>query len=182
MEENAEKINKTFRRFLKQTPTRVGGISVKFYKDRFVRGGWIDTSFQKWRPRKKRDRNERRRGNRALLVQSGRLKRSIRVLAKNEKSVRVGTDVEYAKAHNEGDTSTSNETVRTHTRRAHSRRNRSGRRGDVKGSTVKSHNRKTKRNLPKRQFMGRSKFLNRRIEKTLKHQLKKELKKDGIID
>lgn len=49
-----------------------------------------------WAPRKDRD------GSRALLVKTGRGRRSIRVIRKDSKQVSIGTDSDYMIAHNDG--------------------------------------------------------------------------------
>lgn len=54
----------------------------------------------KWKPRKNPDSKKNR--GRALLVKTGRLRRSIRPLNMSEFSVEVGSNVEYAKYQNEG--------------------------------------------------------------------------------
>lgn len=182
-DKDVEKLRRTIAAFIKKTPTKVGNTSVKFYKDRFVRGGWIgDGGLEKWKPRKRRDRNERRRGNRALLVKSGRLKRSIRVIKKTRDSVTVGTDVEYARMHNEGFEGRVSQSVSSHKRKSHMRRNgRSRRRSRVKEAKIKESKRTIKQKIPRRKFIGNSKFLNKRIEKKLEHDLKKELKRNGLI-
>ena len=181
--DSTEKLKQVVTRFIARSPTKVGNLATRFYKDRFVRGGWIgDGGFEKWKPRKKRDRNEKRRGRRATLVNSGRLKKSIRVIKKSKDSVTIGTDVEYAERHNEGFEGQVSQNVRTHRRRSHKRRSgKSRKKTTVKETTVKSFSRTVKQKTAKRQFMGNSRFLNRRIEKTLEHELKKELKREGII-
>jgi phage gpG-like protein len=57
---------------------------------------------QKWKPRKDGSSAGERTRRRNLLVQSGKLRRSIRVVKVSKNSVTVGSDVPYAKIHNEG--------------------------------------------------------------------------------
>lgn len=91
------------RTLFRTLPRVAGNIAVNFFKDRFKQGGWIDTAFQRWEPRKRQDRQEKKKdSSRALMVQSGRLRRSIKVQEVSARSVTVGTDVIYAKIHNEG--------------------------------------------------------------------------------
>ena len=57
----------------------------------------MDSALQSWRPRKKADTG------RAILVKSGRLKRGIRAIPlSNLQEIKIGNDVPYAQAHNEG--------------------------------------------------------------------------------
>lgn len=85
--------NNLHRRLLDEASIR----ALRFSKERFRQKNWIDTTPQKWKPRQRRDRG-------SLMIRSGRLKRSIRVLNKTATSVTIGTDVPYARIHNEGGT------------------------------------------------------------------------------
>lgn len=73
-------------------------------KNHFVRSfrnqGFTDQSLQRWQARKRVDRGVR--GNRAILVKSGDLRRSIRIVSKTLTSVTIGSDLPYAKVHNDG--------------------------------------------------------------------------------
>lgn len=76
--------------------------------------------------------------NRAILVQTGRLRRSINSRRTGQFQVTISTDVPYAKVHNEG-----------------------GRSGRGRGFQ-----------MPKRQFIGDSKVLNRQIEAKINQKIK----------
>ena len=151
-----QKINKPS--FMRRLVTRSGVIAVNFSKERFVKKDWLDgNSRQSWEKRKKADRG-------SLMVRSGRLKRSIRKISEGDYFVYVGTDVPYAKIHNEGGEINKTVTVRTHDRT---------RKGRVE--TVKSHRRKMKLTMPKRQFLGDSKALAKRIERFANVELTNEI-------
>lgn len=141
-----------------------GTIAVNFSKERFVKKDWKNQVSEKWTPRKRHDRG-------SLLVKSGRLKRSIRKMSSGLNYVIIGSDVPYAKVHNEGGRTTKTIYVSSHTRtrKAGSRKRNAG--GKTKTVKVKSHPRKMRLNLPKRQFMGKS----RALELRLQHHLKKSL-------
>ncbi len=67
------------------------------FKDNFRQGGFLNDYLEKWEPRKEAD------PGRAILVKSGRLKRSIVAEpGSNFKRITVSSDVPYAKRHNEG--------------------------------------------------------------------------------
>ena len=178
-------VNKAVTDSYKHAPRLIGGLSVRFFKDRFVRQGWQDEGFEKWPKRKREDRRTKKAGNRAVLVKTGRLKRSIKVLSRSATRLVVGTTVPYAYAHNEGFNGTVN--VKSHNRgvefetKKTSYKTRTGKertrkeRIVTKTTKVKAHQRKV--NLPKRRFIGNSKLLNRRIEKNIEYELKNELKK-----
>lgn len=140
-------------------PRKMGDTAVLFTKQRFREQGWAGSGFTPWRPRKA---GAKRNKGRALLVDSGRLIRSIRVRYTTKDSVPYGTDVPYAKANNEG--------LRAGvTIKAHSRKSKSG-----KSAEVKSHTRNMR--MPKRQFMGDSPYLQRQIKRVISAEISKALK------
>jgi phage gpG-like protein len=170
------RVQQALNRVYKRTPTLVGGTAVGFYKDRFRFQAWQDQTREAWPERKRKDKNRKRRN---LLVKTGRLRRSIRVVSKGRNHVFVGTDVPYAQAHNEGFKGKVNQNVSGHKVKEHKRRShtRDGRR--VKAQVVQSHRkgsftRTIDQNIQKRQFMGESTFLNRRMERVLEHEIMKE--------
>jgi phage gpG-like protein len=157
------------RRLGRDFPKAAGVTAVNFFKDRFARQGWQDGAFEPWAPRKRQDK---RAGRRQLLVQSGRLKRGIRIQEANWGRVVVANDVPYARAHNEGVNATMSQAVRAHSVRSFPRR-RAGRTETVREHTRQGHTRTIRMVLPKRQFMGNANLLNRRLEWQLKTALKK---------
>lgn len=96
--EQAQHLQREFRTL----PTRVGREIVSFARERFRHENYLDRTAQKWKPRAQADTQAKRRGRRNLLVQSGRLRRSIRVLRRTSDSVSVGSEVPYAAIHNYG--------------------------------------------------------------------------------
>ena len=151
-----QKVNKPS--FMRRLVNRSGVIAVNFSKERFVKKDWLNgTSRQNWDKRKKADRG-------SLMVRSGRLKRSIRKLSEGDYFVYVGTDVPYAQIHNEGGDINKTVTVRTHSR------TRKGR-----TETVKSHRRKMNIKMPKRQFLGDSNALAKRLERFANVEINNEI-------
>lgn len=163
------------RRLMRDFPKVAGNTAVNFFKDRFQRQGWQDGAFEAWPARKSSPpRGGSRRGaggRRQLLVQSGRLKRGIRIQEANWGRVVVANDVPYARAHNEGVNQTVSQNVRAHQVRSFSRR-RSGRQETVAAHTRQGHTRTVRMVLPRRQFMGNSNLLDRRIQMQLDTALK----------
>lgn len=135
----------------------VGATAVNFSKERFVRKNWVDRSPETW---KKTNKNKG-----STLVASGQLKRSIRLISINGNRIVIGTDIPYAKIHNEGGTITKIAQIKSHYRIS------------MKGkrSMVKSHSRKMNTKIEKRQFIGVSAILERRIEKILDKTFKDAL-------
>ena len=127
----------------------------------FTRQGWPGQTFQLWKQRKP---NALRNKGRAILVDTGRLKRSIRQISTAPLQATFGTDVPYASAHNNGFKGLVN--VRAHRRATI---------GTIKVSTGKSdqpfQKKKTitgygqvkayqrQMNLPRRRFIGYSPVL-----------------------
>ena len=155
---NLFQVQKDFAAFQRRYPTFVGTIAVDFFKGSFRRQGFVDDGLERWKPRAKTPTDRRSRKKGKTLVRTGRLRRSIRITRKGSNYVVVGTDVPYARTHNEGGQVKASVTVGRHRRKAHSR---NGVR--VPETTVRTHKRNVNFNMPKRQFMGNSKFLNRRI-------------------
>jgi len=135
--------------------------AVNFSNERFKAQNWVDNSTQPWPKRKPTRGESRSRSNRAILVDTARLKRSIRVVEIRKDSATIGTDVPYALAHNDGFRGTVTQKVRSHTRR---------------GRTVKAHSRTMQMNLPRRRFIGVSSVLEKRLERVITARLIKSFK------
>lgn len=161
-----------FRAFAKDLPNYVGTEAVRFFKGSFDRQGFIDTgSVEKWKPRNvKAKRNK----GRKVLVDKAVLKRSIRITEKTAHSVTVGTNVPYAQIHNEGGKVKTTAKVRAHNRRIKQAFGKKLK--TMKQIRVNAYMRKMNFTMPQRQFIGRSRFFERRIEMQSIHKLKNILK------
>lgn len=137
-------------------------VAVNFSKERFVQKNWVDRTRERWEPRKRKDRG-------SLMVKTARLKRSIRKIRIGRTYFIIGTDVPYAQAHNDGITINKTVTVKQHQRAVRAGRN-------PRNVIVKTHQRKMERTFKKRQFIGESAVLMRRIERTLENDIKEALK------
>lgn len=153
-----DRLSRVHENFIK----RAAVVAVNFSKERFVLKNWADTGREPWPARQRKDRG-------SLMVRTGRLKRSIRVIKTGNNYFVIGTDVPYAQAHNDGLTIEKTVTVREHQRTT--TRGRSARR-----VTVSTHARKMKRTFKKRQFIGESAILMRRIERQLEKDITEALK------
>ena len=96
---------------IKGLPKMMGKLTLLETSDNFRRQGYEDEQGQvhDWAPRKRekgRKRNDggrdRRFKERAILVKTGRLRRSPRIVSTTAQSVTIGTDVPYAQALQEG--------------------------------------------------------------------------------
>ena len=165
------KILESLTNCIRELPRMVGLEAVNFSKERFVQQNWFDAAPIPWEPRRRLRRGGKKRQNGAILVDSGRLKRSIRVISVTPTSVTIGTDVPYAQIHNDG--FNGSQSVRAHKEnvKAHRRKQKvKGKNGKwkTKTVTVKAHTRKIgahTRNMkmPRRRFLGESAELERQI-------------------
>lgn len=144
-------------RFYRQVPNRAATIAVAFSKDRFREQAWVDVRTERWQKRRERGRQARKNQGRAILVKSGRLKRSVRKIRVGSNVAVIGTDVPYAAIHNYGGKIT--------TRKARGQRVRSSDDKPAPNAT-----------MPRRQFLGESQVLARRIERDMASQVLKVLR------
>ncbi len=158
-----EFINKlnTIARVIDRAPGRIAVTAVNFSKQRFRQKNWVDRSRKPWPKRQRKDKG-------TLMVRSGRLKRSIRKIYVGKNYVIIGTDVPYAKAHNEGETIKKKVSIKEHQRQIKRGRN-------PRSIKVKSHNRNMNITFKPRRFLGESAVLGRRIEMMLYNDFKKIL-------
>ena len=150
-------------------PRIAGSKAVGFFKGNFRRRGFpMNGVLRKWPQREQPDY----RPGGALLVKSGRLRRSIKITLQTQQKVAVGTNVPYAQAHNEGADITGQVFVPAFRRKQHKRKV-NGKTQNVAASTVKGHNRKMNTHLPQRRFMGPSPDLMKSIEREYAKELDK---------
>jgi phage gpG-like protein len=76
-----------------------GVLAVNHFTKSFSDGGFTDESLERWKPRKRSERGK----SRAILVKSGRLRRSLRSRRLGNLAVKIMTDVPYARVHNNGE-------------------------------------------------------------------------------
>lgn len=175
--EFAQRAEKVISRF----PLLAANRGKNFFQDRFRDQAWYDQKYEPWAKRK--PTAERNQG-RAILTDSGQLKRGIRVKSAVWGDVTVGNDVKYAEAHNSGFKGMVqvSQHIRVATRKVGTKELKlkgrqkrvriGGRKQKIRGAShvVKSHSRQV--NLPKRQFIGNSHLLNLLIQRDFMNQLK----------
>lgn len=178
-----------FERVLMYAPGMLGNDALNFFLDRFKNQNWLGNSSEAWKRRKDPTKwgPVKNGKGRSLLVMRARLKRSLRILRAGNMEVVIGTDVPYAKAHNEGFRGILSQQVHAYQRRkkvnvlTKTGKTRMSKGRPVKrfGSgtvTVKAHTRKVKMNIPKRQFMGDSPYLTKQLSRRLEAELMKGLR------
>lgn len=155
-------------RFVKRLPDLIAREAVNFVKDRFRFGGWVDTSFKRWPPRKTNKGRPR-----ALLIQTGRLRNSVHASLITDRSITITASMPYASAHNEGFSGQVSQNVKAHRRKVKSRNTyeklkANGKTKRIRQSSgvtfVKAFTRVVNMNIPQRQFMGDSPFFMRRLD------------------
>lgn len=168
-EEYFKKIQGRLANTLRDLPAIIGEEAVGFYLNSFEQEAWSGNHQQPWKKRKdptkwgKPDETDR-----ALLVKTGKLKRSIRVTRILNDKVFVGAggpDVPYAKVHNTGFRGVVKQEVRPFTRRLK----------NGKSAKVKGFNRTIHQNIPRRQYIGTerdSPYLKARIRRACLVELK----------
>ena len=149
---------------------KIGADAVNFSKERFRSQNWVDNTTEQWAKRKQ-TKESKQRSKRGVLTDTGRLRRSIRVISANEDRVIIGTDVPYAQIHNDGGRFKATQRVRTHLRTEHFR---SG--VKVREHKVNAHTRVISINMPRRRFLGNSAVLARRIERVAAVEFNKLLR------
>jgi phage gpG-like protein len=153
-------------------PNEIAAIAVKFSKERFRDQAWLDNTRQPWKQRASNRPGKRR--SQTLLVDKGRLKRSIRKIYANPNRVVIGTDAPQAQALNDGFKGAVRQRVKSYTRtltkfgitsRKQLKRSTRIEFGRVKRgtTTVKAYNRTIHQNIPARPFIGQSDALDRQL-------------------
>lgn len=158
-------INRALKKVVEDVPRIAGIEGERFFKLSFTKQGWEDKVFLPWQARKgsnTRKLGEKKQG-RAILIQSGALRRSVRVVKRGRNFVVIGSSLPYAKIHNEGGTIAGTYSIRTH-----KRRNRKSEGTHL----VESHTRKVNTKMPRRRFMGNSAALNYQIFKVIRQRIK----------
>ncbi|RKR83203.1 virion morphogenesis family protein [Mucilaginibacter gracilis] len=168
-------------RAIDRFPNLIAAEAVAFSKERFRQQNWIDNSTEPWKKRKAESWGRKSRKGRGILVDTGRLFRSVRKIIARADLVVIGTDVPYAQMHNDGGRFKFNQHVKAYTRKQNSVEevSRPGARTAryVKQQTgvvqVRAFTRKMQINMPRRRFMGNSAYLNRRLERLMANEIVK---------
>lgn len=193
---NFKGLEKKARITLENAMVEIGNTAKVFFVDNFRKQGFDDKSVQKWKKRKLSERKGRGstksaaelgtvrsvKAGRAILVKTGDLRRSIIRNPANRAalSVKISTDLPYAKIHNQGGNVV--QYVKPHRRfvnqgdkigtGVYNVKSRREKQQAIKiKQDVKGFSRKLK--MPKRQFMGDSYNLNEKIKKVIIKRLDK---------
>lgn len=133
----------------------IEGEGLRFINKNFRDQGFNDNGLKKWDERKRNDHRE----GRAILVDKGFLRNSFS--ARRERlSVIFKSNAVYAQIHNEGGKITGTQSIRSFDRLRNGRTER-----------VKAHSRTVNTEIPQRQFMGKSAYLDGKIRDKIKRTL-----------
>jgi phage gpG-like protein len=161
-----------FNQFKRAVPIEIGNMAKNHFLGGFRQGtqrggGFTNDSLGGWTPRKRETRKSR---NKGLLMSTGHLRRSIGVLSRTWSAITIGTrGIPYAVIHNEGGTIAIG--ARTNIM-SFSKRGRltSGRKANYQ---QKVSIRASSGRMPKREYIGDSIVLNRKIKVLLIRRLNK---------
>lgn len=171
------------------TPRMAATEAVKFFRESFVREGFLDRSLSPW------GRRQSPLGGKRLLFGTGNLMRSIRPRSINASAAIVESDTLYSALHNEGGTITVTPQMKKYWWAQYyklSGKVKKTSRGRVSQSkTNRTTNRKaefckamalmktgSKIKIPKRQFMGHSETLMSNLDKWVATQINQFLNND----
>jgi hypothetical protein len=194
---NLKQAEQKARKALEAAIVDVGNTAKVFFVESFRKQGFDDQSVQKWKKRQVSERKGRGskksaaelgtvrsvKAGRAILVKTGDLRRSIKRNPANRAalSIKISTDLPYAKVHNDG------ETINVSGRKGSGTITRSIRgsagfkdgkftRGRAKKVTFQGKEYTTGAysiKMPKRQFMGDSYNLNKKVKAVIVKRLDK---------
>ena len=161
-------LERRFRNVILRLPAIAGNEVVNFALDNWKRQAWLGDTAEPWKPRKNPTKwgQTPKRNGRAILIDSGRLRRSVRVIRTTPDMAVVGTDVPYARAHNEGVRLGVIQTVTPFQRKM-----KTGKTVNVKG-----HIRRINQNIPRRQFLGNSQYLTNKLRRAAMAEFMKALR------
>lgn len=139
-------------RFQVAVPNIIAETATEYFQEAFNKQAWNNVS---WQALNKNYESKKTRGRGRILTASGILQRSIRptVVSASRIVISAGNSkTPYARAHNEGLKITGTRRIRNYTNK-----NFMGKGKPVK---IKAHTRRVNYQMPKRQFMGHSIYLN----------------------
>jgi phage gpG-like protein len=161
-----------------QIPQRAATVALNFTAERFRAQNWVDTRTEVW----KRNGRDKRPG-RSILVKTSRLKRSPRKIIVTMDYAIIGTNVPYAKVHNDGFKGIV--TIRQYRRHAYRsiRETYKTKSGKIRNRTnkvvsssiiVRSHRRNI--NIRKNRFMGVSAVQDAQLQRMMVSELTRAIK------
>lgn len=192
---NMKEVEQKWRKALENAMVEVGNTAKNHFVLNFRKQGFDDKVVEKWKKREKAERKGRGskksaaelgtvrsvKAGRAILVKTGDLRRSIIRNPANRAalSVKISTDLDYAKIHNEG--GVINKSEQTGRILSFNKRGRFAKQKTEKQRAKTSYQQKVtigahQIKIPKRQFIGDSYNLNEKVKQLLNKRLDKVFK------
>lgn len=164
-----------YKDFKKRLPRFIGTLAVNFFKENFTRQGFADDPFLRWKTRKVYLKEK---STRAILIKTGALRRSIRIIQASTAAVSVGSMLPYAQIHNEGGAIIQKPTFRQRMYFSHLSEQAFASGNTATGNMYAAFStaKKLKIQIPQRKFIGNSQGLNRRIARQIQARLEQILK------
>jgi len=155
-----------FKKQRKTLPIKLGNTAVKFFQASFDNEGFTDRTRNPWERRKYTPRG----GAKKILQVSGALKRSIRRLSTSFGKIQIGTrGLVYAEIHNTGGVTHPTVTKRMRGWARH-QYNKTG--NPVFRNIANTKKKKLTVNIPKRQYIGESAVLERRLKERIEKEIR----------
>lgn len=157
MQNNLPQLQQRIQQTVLALPAKLGTAAVNWTVDSFQYQAWRGAIPEAWKPRSPK---AKRNISRAILISTGNLRRSIRVLNISGGGVTIGSSLPYAAAHNNGFSGTV--AVKGFTRNRYAKAkvfNTTTRRGRTVTTVASSHSvtaHTRTLNIPKRQLMPQS--------------------------
>jgi len=175
-----QQLARAFKRQKRNLPKLLGNSAKNHFVASFRVGGFTDNTLKPWKPRKHPNAADTRTGKtRALLVDSGNLRKSIRVKSSSFRRIRVGSyGIPYAQIHNRGGVTRPRVTPRMRGFMRHQFRKTGNPMFAAIANTKKE---RLTVEIPKRQFIGRSAKLRKKLSKIIGREIRNVLTQSGRI-
>lgn len=153
---------------IRRMVVEMGNTALNWYQKSWYLQGFQGEGFEPWPKRKRRD------AGRAILVKTGRLKRSLRKVGEGAYSVSIFTNVPYARIHNEGGAinKKASTSILSFNKAGKFTRQRTQRQRDRTSYQHKASIGAHSIQMPKRQFVGYSGRLNRELIRLFDNRIK----------
>lgn len=176
MQNNLPQLQQRIQQTVLALPAKLGNAAVNWTVDSFQYQAWRGAIPEAWKPRSPK---AKRNISRAILISTGNLRRSIRIMSISGGAVTIGSSLPYAELHNNGFSGTV--AVRAFNRNRYAKakvfdvNTRRGKTITTVSNThsVAAHTRSL--NMPRRQFMPQSESDSPMFKEEMIHVIKQEL-------
>ena len=162
-------LEQRFRSVMVRLPALLGNEAINFILDNFKKQGFMGASFTPWQKRKNPNKwgQAPKRNGRAILVDTGKYRRSWRIVRMTNDTTVIGSDDPKAETHQNGLRIGQIQKVESFERKGV---------GKTK-QTVKAHTRRINQNIPKRPVIGDSPYLRARLVRIINSEILKAVRR-----